>query len=112
MSTGKKFAIVIIVSAVAGAAGTALVYAAYDYMLHKTPGAVVTKTVEIPPGSTAGEIGDLLEAEGVIADRWAFVAYVRLNKLDGDLKAGRYELSSEMTAKSPLRSSRYRRDTG
>lgn len=97
MSTGKKFAIVIIVSAIAGVTGTALVYAAYSYMLNKTPGAVVTKIIEIPPGSTAGEIGDLLEAEGVITDGWAFVAYVRLNKLEGDLKAGRYELSSEMT---------------
>ncbi|UCE26992.1 MAG: endolytic transglycosylase MltG [Candidatus Coatesbacteria bacterium] len=97
MSRGKKFAVVIIVSIVAGAAGTALVYAAYDYMLNKTPGAAVAKTVEIPPGSTAGEIGDLLEAEGIIADRWAFVAYVRLNKIEGELKAGRYELSSEMT---------------
>jgi UPF0755 protein len=97
MSVGKKFAVVVIASAVAGAAGTALVYAAYNYMLNKTPGAAVTKTVEIRPGSTAGEIGDLLEAEGVIADRWAFVAYVRLNKLEGELKAGRYELSSEMT---------------
>jgi len=97
MSIGKKAAIVIIASVVAGAAGTALVYAAYEYMLHRTPGAAVTKTVEIPPGSTAGEIGDMLEAEGVIADRWAFVAYVRMNKLDGELKAGRYELSSEMT---------------
>lgn len=97
MSTGKKFAIVIIVSVVAGAVGTALVYAAYNHILYKTPDAAVTKIIEIPPGSTAGEISDLLEAEGVIADRWAFVAYVRLNKLEGDLKAGRYELSSEMT---------------
>jgi UPF0755 protein len=97
VSAVRKFTLVIIISAVTGAAGTALVYAAYNHMLHRTPDEAVTKFVEIPPGSTAGERGDLLETERIIANRWAFVAYVRLNKLEGDLKAGRYELSSEMT---------------
>jgi UPF0755 protein len=97
MSAFKKFTLVIIISAVAGAAGTVLVYTVYNQMLNKKPAEAVTKVVEIPPGSTAGEIGDLLEAEGIIADRWAFVAYVRLNKLESKLQAGRYELSSEMT---------------
>lgn len=97
MSVVKKFTLVIIISAVAGAAGTVLVYTVYNQMLNKRPAETVTKVVEIPPGSTAGEIGDLLEAEGIIADRWYFVAYVRLNKLESKLQAGRYELSSELT---------------
>ncbi len=97
MSVGKKYIFVIIISVVAGAAGTAFVYAAYNHILHKTPDEAIAKTVEIPAGSTAREIGDLLEEDGIIADRWAFVAYVRLNKLENQLKAGRYELSSEMT---------------
>jgi UPF0755 protein len=97
MSTAKKIAVIIMVSVFTGAGGTALVYIAYKHMLEKKPAEAVTKTVEITPGSTAGEISDLLEAEGIIADRWAFVAYVRFNKLEGKLKAGRYELSSGMT---------------
>ncbi len=49
--------------------------------------------VNIPEGSTADEIGDLLEQKGVIKSSFAFDIYTRFNGHKDDLQAGGYRFS-------------------
>jgi UPF0755 protein len=53
-------------------------------------------TVEIPSGSTARNIGALLEEAGVIASSVEFVGEVAVRDLNSALKAGSYELTTGM----------------
>ena len=53
-------------------------------------------TLEIPSGSTARNIGSLLEDSGVIASSVEFVDEVAIRDLNSALKAGSYELTTGM----------------
>ncbi|MFD2829557.1 endolytic transglycosylase MltG [Corticicoccus populi] len=51
--------------------------------------------VSIAPGSGGGEIGDILESEGIIGNGTMFHIYLQLNSIS-DYQAGDYELSPSM----------------
>ncbi|HZO87952.1 MAG TPA: endolytic transglycosylase MltG [Chthonomonadaceae bacterium] len=55
------------------------------------------REVRIPSGVTVARIGQLLERRGVIRSALAFDWYVRWRGVGDRLKAGRYELSGDMT---------------
>src|SRR5690606_14370357 len=50
-----------------------------------------TVVVEIPAGTSTGQIGRVLEAEGVISNATVWQWYTRVNSI-GSIQAGRYEL--------------------
>jgi len=50
--------------------------------------------VVIPTGYSAKQIGQLLQAKGLIRNATAFEAYVRLHNLRANLKAGQYQLDA------------------
>jgi UPF0755 protein len=53
--------------------------------------------VVIPQGATLGDIADLLEQEGVIANASFFELRTRLSGRSGDLKPGPYDLRNDMS---------------
>ena len=53
--------------------------------------------IEIPMGSTTGDIGVILESNGVIKNANMFKLYSRLNGFDNTYVAGAYTLSPSMT---------------
>ncbi|MGI9648172.1 MAG: endolytic transglycosylase MltG [Acidimicrobiia bacterium] len=59
-------------------------------------------TVEIPAGSTARNIGALLEEAGVIESSVEFVDEVAVQQLTSSLKAGTYELTTGMSIDAVL----------
>ncbi|MGH2759762.1 MAG: endolytic transglycosylase MltG [Actinomycetota bacterium] len=60
------------------------------------------REVVIPRGATTGEIGRILEREGVIGSDAFFELGARLRRLDGKIQAGRYELKQGMGILSAL----------
>ncbi len=62
---------------------------------HGEGGAAVRVT--IPSGATAGEIGDVLERDGVVASSTVFGLRARLSGKRGDLKAGTFTLRQDMS---------------
>lgn len=67
-----------------------------------TAGAVDSVLVEIPAGTSSGQVADLLEDRGLIRSSWAFRMLSRLRELDAELQAGWYRLSPEMTPEEIL----------
>lgn len=53
--------------------------------------------IEIPADSSTLQIGKALEDSGIIDDKYVFFAKVRIKDLGGEIKAGKYGLSSSMT---------------
>lgn len=53
-------------------------------------------TVEIPPGSGTGEIARILAEAGVIENAAMFRLRARLDGIDGKLRSGRYDLTTQM----------------
>lgn len=81
------------------AMGSIAALGALLYHLYDRPGPLeVSRTVAIPKGEGRIEIAERLEREGVIANRWAFIAsHLMQNWLGRDgknleLKAGEYEI--------------------
>ncbi len=56
-----------------------------------------TVTVTIPPHSTSGQIGDLLEREGVISSSFFFELRATLSGQRSDLRSGTYHLKLDMS---------------
>lgn len=54
-------------------------------------------SVEIPEGTGANAIGEILEANGVISSATKFKLYLRTTDIEGDMKAGSYTLSPSMS---------------
>lgn len=61
-----------------------------------------SRQVVIPRGATTAEIGTILEREGVISSDALFEMGVRLRRLEGRLRAGRYEMRGGMGLLSAL----------
>ncbi|MCD6505000.1 endolytic transglycosylase MltG [Candidatus Poribacteria bacterium] len=59
--------------------------------------------IEIPHGMSAAQIGDLLQREGIIRSRTAFLWSARLRGVAAKLKSGRYLLSPSMSLSQILR---------
>ena len=79
--------------------GTLAGLGALLYHLYEKPGPLeLSRTVAIPKGEGRIEIAERLEREGVISNRWAFVASHLMQTIIGkdrkalDLKAGEYEI--------------------
>lgn len=53
--------------------------------------------IEIPADSSTLQIGKALEDNNIIEDKYVFFAKIRIKKLGGQIKAGKYGLSSSMT---------------
>ena len=56
----------------------------------------------IPPQATAGEVGDILERHQLVRSGPAFKWWARWKGKDGDLRAGEYRLSRELSAPQVL----------
>lgn len=84
-----------------------IVSVAFSYYLKQanvpiTPDAQETISVEIPKGSSTGQIASLLESEGLIKSTLAFKLKARLDGYDGKFQAGKYVLSPSMTMKAMM----------
>jgi len=52
--------------------------------------------ITIQKGASTRQISEILHSSGLIKDKNTFRIYLRLNKLDGKIKAGNYEFNSAM----------------
>lgn len=59
-------------------------------------------TVRIPPGATAGQVGDLLERQGVVASSRFFSLRARVDGKRDALKAGTFTLRRDMSYSAAL----------
>lgn len=73
-------------------AGAGLLYANTS-LSAVSPGSNDEISVSIPDGASTYKIAQLLEADGLVKNRRAFVYYSRLTGLDRHLKSGKYALS-------------------
>ncbi|MFD1955436.1 endolytic transglycosylase MltG [Paenibacillus thailandensis] len=55
------------------------------------------KTIEIQPGTSAFQVSDLLEEQGIIRNSFLFKYYLRFENEGSRFQAGRYELAPGMT---------------
>ncbi|MDH3606651.1 MAG: endolytic transglycosylase MltG [Acidimicrobiia bacterium] len=62
----------------------------------------LTVTLEIPSGSTARNIGALLEESGIVSSRVEFVDELAVRDLTSQLKAGTYELITGMGVEAAI----------
>jgi len=58
--------------------------------------------VQIKPGMTAGEIGEVLQEKGVIDGKYRFWLIAKLNGLENKFKTGNYAFHQHMAAKEVL----------
>ncbi|MCR5486031.1 MAG: endolytic transglycosylase MltG [Lachnospiraceae bacterium] len=81
---------------------------AYDYgfrVFSETPvtvGEGMDRTVEIPMGSSALDIGEILQESGLVRDSKLFFIQETLSSYRGDLKPGTYTLNTSMTAEEMM----------
>lgn len=59
-----------------------------------TSGTKIQKTIVIESGTTALQVAQKLESEGIIRASWAFEWYLRANELRDKIQAGTYSLSA------------------
>jgi UPF0755 protein len=85
----------VVVLIVAGIALTGYLYI-QSSLKPVSPGSKEMKKVEIPIGSSASSIGQILEKQGIIKSELIFKYYVKLNNETG-FQAGTYDLSPSMT---------------
>ena len=55
------------------------------------------KIIEIPPGSSANNIAEILYSKGLIKNEWFFLLRVKALNTEGKMQAGKYLLSANMT---------------
>lgn len=58
--------------------------------------------VQVTEGMSEGDIGDMLEAEGLIRDSKLFFAQLKLSAYSGKLLPGTYTLNTSMTGKEMI----------
>jgi UPF0755 protein len=80
----RKLAAMVVLLGLAGAA-----WGAWDFY-HPYRGFAARELVDIPPGTSAPEIADLLVSRGVLAHRWPFLARYWVGRTRHRLKAGEY----------------------
>jgi UPF0755 protein len=97
----RRLALALLVVAVlaAGLAGGAAWYAVQSF---RAPGPLAAeRTLIVPRGFGVAEIAELLEGEGVLADRWLLMGGVRL--VEGPpLRAGEYRFPARVSAEGVL----------
>jgi UPF0755 protein len=93
----RRFVVMLLVLALAAVA--VFVFMLYQPFHGQGYDAVVVK---IPPGSSAGEIGDLLSSKGVVESGFFFALRARLGGDRGKLRAGTYTLKRSMPYKDAL----------
>lgn len=59
-------------------------------------------SIEVPEGATTGDVGSLLEEEGVIRSSFMFGFMVRVRGTGGEIQAGSYEFSTNMRLPAAL----------
>lgn len=74
--------------------GGAVLYLVWDWAKGPQVSGGEAVEVEIPRGSSASAIADRLEEAKVVENALAFRVYMRLNDINADLRAGRYELET------------------
>ena len=62
----------------------------------KSPASKQYVVVNIPPDSTALQIGEALEKADIIEDKYIFFAKIKIKKLGGKLTSGEFHLSASM----------------
>jgi len=89
--------------AIVGAAVAAAALTAWGYKHFHDPGPLEQETILIvPKGSGLGLIGSLLAKNGVIKDRWLFLAGVRLLDQGQNLKAGEYAFPARISPRGAM----------
>ncbi len=58
--------------------------------------------ITIPPGSSAMDIGEILETRGLIRDKRLFFVQERLSEFHGKLSPGDYTLNTSQTARDMM----------
>ncbi len=94
----KKVLVIILVFLVLIAGGAAFVGMNYIKGLDKAfdPSNETVTMLEIPAGSSTGDIGAILEEAGIIQSAKKFQLYSRIHKLDSGYMAGTYGFSPSM----------------
>lgn len=73
-------------------------YALFDQQALDAPGTGVTSPITITEGMTASQVGDMLEASGLVGSSRNFVLQEKVSTYADTFVPGTYTLSSEMTA--------------
>lgn len=73
-------------------------YALFDQEALDAPGTGVTSPITITEGMTAEQVGDMLEASGLVGSSRIFVLQEKVSDYADMFVPGTYTLSSEMTA--------------
>jgi UPF0755 protein len=90
--------LILLLAVVLVAAGSV---AAYRW-LSQGSGPTKPVTVEVPEGSTASDVADILSQAGVIRSGLAFTVSARLRGLSSDIQAGSYSLTTNMSVGEAL----------
>lgn len=62
-----------------------------------------TLTINIPPGSSSSNIGDILESKGLISSKSDFINKTEEMNVSNNLKAGNYEIQSGSSLETILK---------
>lgn len=92
LSRGSKVFLVVLAVLVAAALGGVYALSTVDEQVEDGD----PVTVEIPEGAGVGEVGTILEEEGVISHAWAFRLSARFDDRSGRIRPGSYELEPGM----------------
>jgi UPF0755 protein len=65
-------------------------------------GTVPSKLVDVPEGTSFRQVAALLEREGIIANRWAFLLLGKMTMADRRIRAGEYALDAGMRPRAIL----------
>ncbi len=93
-SVARRRRVVAIIALVIGAALIWFLFALFQPFGGQGQGKVV---VRIPKGSTAGQIGDILDSRGVVSSGALFQLRLKLAGKSNDVQAGTYTLASGMS---------------
>ena len=93
----KIFLITLAAAIVLAVGATAVVRYIYVQNLKQLNANQRRVTVNIPLGSSLGQVAKILKDHGIIKSEWAFKQYVRGEGLDNAIKAGTYALQPSQT---------------
>jgi UPF0755 protein len=101
-STGRRLAIAALVLALAAAGGAWLARRWWELALSAPERGGAAVIAEVPAGASVRAVAAQLERQGAIRDARAFTWLARLEKKDGALHVGEYEIAPGLSAREVL----------
>ncbi len=95
------YAVLIFVIITVATKATSFYDIGYDLFFQEAadaPGTGFTTSITITEDMSVRDVGELLESEGIIKNKWLFWLEEKVSDYAGMIRPGTYEVSSEMTA--------------